>query len=48
MRFVRLTPEAVIELQRILTDGTLDGDGEAGRLQRPDEDRVAVFDRDRG
>jgi Fic family protein len=41
----RLTPEAVLELQRILTDGTLDNPDAAGRLQRPDEERVAVFDR---
>jgi Fic family protein len=41
----RLTPESVLELQRILTDGTLDNPDAAGRLQRPDEERVAVFDR---
>jgi Fic family protein len=40
-----LTPEAVLELQRILTEGTLDNPDAAGRLQRPDEERVAVFDR---
>jgi Fic family protein len=40
-----LTPEAVVELQRILTEGTLDNPDAAGRLQRPDEERVAVFDR---
>jgi|SRR5579859_4726087 len=40
-----LTPEVVLELQRLLTDGTLDNPDGAGRLQRPDEDRVAVFDR---
>lgn len=40
-----LTPEAVLELQRILTTGTLDNPDSAGRLQRPDEVRVAVFDR---
>ncbi len=43
-----LTPEAVLELQRILTEGTLDNPDAAGRLQRPDEDRVAVFDRNDG
>jgi Fic family protein len=43
-----LTPEAVIELQRILTEGTLDNPDAAGRLQRPDEDRVGVFDRRTG
>lgn len=39
-----LTPEAVLELQRILTEGTLDNPDAAGRLQRPDEIRVAVVD----
>jgi Fic family protein len=41
----KLTPEAVIELQRILTEGTLDNPDAAGRLQRPDEERIAVVDR---
>src|SRR5205809_4690833 len=41
----RLTPEAVLELHRILTEGTLDNPDAAGRLQRSDEERVAVFDR---
>ena len=41
-----LTPEAVLELHRIVTEGTLDNPDAAGRLQRPDEVRVAVFDRD--
>lgn len=41
-----LTLEAILELHRILTEGTLDNPDAAGRLQRPDEDRVAVFDRD--
>jgi Fic family protein len=40
-----LTPGLVLELQRIITEGTLDNPDAAGRLQRPDEDRVAVFDR---
>lgn len=39
-----LTPELVLELQRILTDGTIDPES-AGRLQRPDAVRVAVYDR---
>lgn len=39
-----LTPEVVLELQRILTTGTLDNPDSAGRLQRPDEERVAVYD----
>jgi Fic family protein len=41
-----LTPESILELHRIVTDGTLDDPTAAGRLQRPDEERVAVFDRD--
>ena len=41
----RLSPDLVLELQRILTEGTLDNPDAAGRLQRPDEDRVAVYDR---
>ncbi len=43
-----LTPDLVLELHRILTEGTLDDPTAAGRLQTPDEDRVAVFDRDDG
>jgi Fic family protein len=45
---VTLTPESVLELHRIVTEGTLDDPSAAGRLQRPDEPRVAVFDRDDG
>lgn len=54
LRFMRdeigetLTPEAVLELQRILTEGTLDKPDAAGRLQRPDEKRIAVLDRGDG
>ncbi len=40
-----LTPGAVLELQRILTDGTLDNPDAAGRMQSPDEERIAVVDR---
>jgi Fic family protein len=43
-----LTPSAVLELQRILTEGTLDNPDAAGRLQRPDEVRVAVYHRQDG
>lgn len=39
----RLTPEIIFELHRILTEGTLDNPDAAGRLQRPDEERVAVW-----
>jgi len=54
MQFMRnemgktLSPESVLELHRILTEGTLDDPTAAGRLQLPGEDRVAVFDRDDG
>jgi Fic family protein len=43
-----LTPDSVLELHRILTEGTLADPAAAGRLQQPGEDRVAVFDRDEG
>jgi Fic family protein len=39
-----LTPGTVLELQRILTEDTLDDPDAAGRLQRPDEERIAVVD----
>lgn len=39
-----LTPGAVLELHRIVTEGTLDDPTSAGRLQRPDEERVQVVD----
>lgn len=39
-----LTPDRVLELQRIVTDGTLDDPSSAGRLQTPDDERVAVYD----
>lgn len=41
----RLTPGAVLELHRTLTEGTLDDPDAAGRLQRPEDERVSVFDR---
>ena len=40
-----LSPGTVIELQRILTDGTLDNPDSAGRLQQANEERIAVVDR---
>lgn len=43
-----LSPEAVLELHRIVTEGTLDDPSGAGRLQEPGDHRVAVFDRDDG
>lgn len=40
----RLTPEVVLELNAILTEGTLDDPGAAGRLQIAGEERVGVYD----
>jgi Fic family protein len=40
-----LTTDTILELHRIVTDGTLDDPGAAGRLQTPDDERVAVYDR---
>lgn len=50
MEFMRdiddvLTPVIVLELHRILTDGTLDDPDAAGRLQTPEDERIAVRDR---
>jgi Fic family protein len=39
-----LTPALIVELHRIITDGTLDDPGESGRIQLPGEDRVVVQD----
>jgi Fic family protein len=44
----KLSPAGILDLHRILTVGTLDDPSAAGRLQRPGEPRVAVFDRDDG
>lgn len=41
-----LEPATVLELHRILTEGTLDDPTAAGRLQTPEDERVAVYDRD--
>jgi Fic family protein len=43
-----LTPEMILELHRVLTDGTLDDPSAAGRLQAPDEERIVVMDRQDG
>lgn len=43
-----LTPAQVLELQRILTEGTLDNPDAAGRLQCPDDERIAVYSRTDG
>lgn len=42
----RLDLDSLLELHRIVTEGTLDNPSAAGRLQQPGEERVAVFDRD--
>lgn len=48
MEFVRehreetITPELVVELHALVTAGTLDNPDDAGRLQRPGDDRVVV------
>ncbi len=42
-RAEKLTPELVLELHRIVTDGTLANPASAGRLQRPDDERVMVW-----
>lgn len=39
-----LTPDRILELHRIVTDGTLENPECAGRLQQPGEARVAVHD----
>jgi Fic family protein len=38
-----LTERDVLDLHRIVTDGTLDDPKDAGRLQEPGEDRIAVY-----
>ena len=42
-----LTTEDVLRLHRVVTDGTLDNPADAGRLQTPDEERIAVSSPDR-
>jgi Fic family protein len=41
-----LNLDSLLELHRIVTEGTLDDRAAAGRLQQPGEERVAVYDRD--
>jgi Fic family protein len=43
-----LRPETILALHKILTEGTLENPDAAGQLQTPDEERVAVYDRDGG
>jgi len=42
----QLTPALVLELHRIVTDGTLEDPSQAGRLQNDDACRVRVYGRD--
>ena len=44
----KLTGPLVLQLHRIVTEGTLDDPSAVGRLQRPDDDRVAVYDANDG
>lgn len=44
LRETPLSPELVLELHRAIIEQTLDDESGAGRLQRPDEERVAVYD----
>jgi Fic family protein len=38
-----LTEAGILELHRVVTEGTLDDPADAGRLQRPEEDRIAIY-----
>lgn len=38
-----LEPDHVLELHRIVTEGTLENEDEAGRLQEPGDKRVAIY-----
>jgi Fic family protein len=44
VRHEPLTPALIVELHRIITDGTLDEPGSSGHIQLPGEDRVVVED----
>jgi Fic family protein len=43
-----IAPDMILELHRILTDGTLDDPSAAGRLQTASDERIAVLDRQDG
>lgn len=43
-----LTPDGLLALHRLVTDGTLDDPDDEGRLQTPADQRVQVVDRDTG
>lgn len=40
---VELSPELICEIHRIVTEGTLDDGSQAGRIQRPSDERVAIY-----
>jgi Fic family protein len=44
-RAEKLAPDFICELQRIVTQGTLDDPSAAGRFQAPAEERVVIYDR---
>lgn len=48
LRNEKMTPELVQEIHRIVTDGTLEDESAAGRLQRPDDIRVGIYDNTNG
>lgn len=43
LRHENLTPELILEIHRVVTEGTLDNPAAAGRIQDRDEERVAVW-----
>jgi Fic family protein len=43
-----LEPMDVLDLHRVVTEGTLDDPADSGRLQRPDDERIGVFAEDDG
>lgn len=43
LRDTPLTPELVLEIHRVVTEGTLDDPRSAGKLQADDSERVSVF-----
>lgn len=40
-----LTPDTILDLHKIVTEGTLEDERDAGRLQVPGEERVVIIDR---
>ena len=41
-----LTPDNILDLHKVVTEGTLEDERDAGRLQVPGEERVVIIDRD--